>query len=108
MLDRDIYMAKSIAECDYSSSASIAGNGNAIVSVVGMMHLDGIERILVEKYGYQVLKNPLCKDTISTNNNNIILQNNQELAESKNIRRSYQDSSPIRDSYDAYDIPIIS
>ena len=41
-------MAKAIAE--------VNTNGNVLVGVVGMMHLDGIEKALVNTYGYTVVR----------------------------------------------------
>lgn len=46
-------MAASMANTCAKESAT------KIVSVVGMAHLSGIEKNLVDKYGYQIVKN-LC------------------------------------------------
>ena len=76
-------MANAMAEGNMADTIG----GRSIVGVVGMMHLDGIERTLVNKHGYQVVSNPNC--SVDT-----------ELADSN--------FSNGNRGYEAYDIPIIS
>ena len=45
--ERDQYMAQAIAEANI--------NNTVLVGVVGMMHLDGIERALVNRHGYTIV-----------------------------------------------------
>jgi pheromone shutdown protein TraB len=81
---RDVYMANAIAEFN-SDGSNIVSGGKSIVSVVGMMHLDGIERTLINNNGYQLVVNQNCTAV-----------EGEELEMSK------------ARGYDAFDFPIIS
>ena len=64
--ERDLYMAHAIADAGASSTLSTTttkttgtgtrtGTEGVLVGVVGMMHLDGIEKHLVAEYGYKIV-----------------------------------------------------
>ena len=48
--ERDEYMANNLLISDF----------NSIVAVVGMAHMDGIERTLMERASFRLLPKPIC------------------------------------------------
>lgn len=60
--ERDTYMARAIADAGSTAGMSVGSanssaslNEGVLVGVVGMMHLDGIEKHLVADHGYKIV-----------------------------------------------------
>ena len=89
---RDVFMADSVAEALSSRSSATAGSSpSTLIAVVGMMHLDGIQRTLMTRYGYTLVNTPACPAETSATS-----------------RSGTRGSNNSWRQYGTYDLPIIS